>query len=87
MIKVVVEVYKEPGCSTVSVEAETLLEALRIARESYPGGEVRVVFPIDPEGFFLSGPFTPAKAAGLRADAKASQGLVGPRHYGDDGRR
>ena len=38
---------------TVSVQAESLLAALGIASQRYPNGELRVIFPIDPEEFFV----------------------------------
>lgn len=40
---------------TLVIEAESILQALSAAREYYPDGRVRVVFPIDPEQFFIGG--------------------------------
>ena len=56
MIKVSMEVRKGASFSTATVEAESIREALSITRERYPGREVRVVFPIDAEDFFMEGP-------------------------------
>ena len=56
MIRVRVEVSDRAGNhSGLEVEAESIEWALRQASVSYPGWEARVVFPIDPEGFFVRG--------------------------------
>ena len=36
----------------VEVRAASIEEAVRLAAVSYPGGELKVLFPIDPESFF-----------------------------------
>ena len=56
MIKVRIEVRNVTGSFTVAVRAENLPRATRIARDLYPGSAVRVVFPIEPDGFFVVGP-------------------------------
>ena len=56
MIKVSMEVRQGASFSTATVEAESICEAVSITRERYPGREVRVVFPIDAEDFFMEGP-------------------------------
>jgi hypothetical protein len=38
------------------VQAETIRDAVNITRRRYPGRDVRVQFPIDPEDFFIEGP-------------------------------
>ena len=38
-----------------TVSAESVRQAVSIVRERYPGRDVRVVFPISPEDFFLEG--------------------------------
>jgi hypothetical protein len=37
----------------VSVRAESIEQAVSLASERYPGSKVRVLFPIDPESFFI----------------------------------
>jgi hypothetical protein len=56
MIKVSMEVREGAALSRAIVQAENIREALSITRERYPGREVRVIFPIDPEDFFIEGP-------------------------------
>jgi hypothetical protein len=52
MIKVSVEVREGDAPFVVSVQAENIGLAVSTIEERHPGGDVRVVFPIDPEGFF-----------------------------------
>ena len=56
MIKVSMEVREGTALSTATVEAESIREAVSITRRRYPGHDVRVMFPIDPEDFFIEGP-------------------------------
>jgi hypothetical protein len=56
MIKVSMEVREGEALSRAIVQAESIREALSITRDRYPGREVRVIFPIDPEDFFIEGP-------------------------------
>ena len=53
MIRIRVE-FSDPGgnCFSLVVEAQNIERALEQVSVIYPGREVRVVFPIDPEGFF-----------------------------------
>lgn len=53
MIRVTVEVVDGAAPVTVPVEGKTLLDALAAAKERYLGADVRVVFPIGPEEFFV----------------------------------
>jgi hypothetical protein len=52
MIKVSMEVREGAALSTATVQAESIREAVNITRRRYPGRDVRVMFPIDPEDFF-----------------------------------
>ena len=52
MVKVCVEVREGDGLFRVTVRAESISQAVSFANGSYPGRDVRVVFPIDPEEFF-----------------------------------
>jgi hypothetical protein len=41
------------GPTTVSVRAESIVRALEIAGEQNPGCALNVVFPLDPDTFFV----------------------------------
>jgi hypothetical protein len=56
MIKVSMEVREGAALSRARVQAESIREAVSTTRGRYPGREVRVVFPIDAENFFIEGP-------------------------------
>lgn len=53
MIKVLMEVDTHAKCLTVSVLAESLMEAISTVKDCYPGNDIRMVFPINPEEFFV----------------------------------
>jgi hypothetical protein len=53
MIEVSIEVGSSAIRTEMAVRAESILQALSIARNRYPGDAVRVVFPIEPETFFV----------------------------------
>jgi hypothetical protein len=44
------------GLFRVTVRAESISQAVSIAKGSHPDGNVRVVFPIDPGDFFAGAP-------------------------------
>ncbi len=54
MIEVSVEVREGAAPVRVTVRAESITRAISIIEERYPGRDVRVMFPIDPEEFFVS---------------------------------
>ncbi len=56
MIRVSVEVRGGTAPSRATVQAESISEAVSITKERYPGHHVRVMFPIEPEDFFVEGP-------------------------------
>jgi hypothetical protein len=56
MIRVSMEVREGAALSRATVQAESIREAVNITRGRYPGRDVRVMFPIDPEDFFIEGP-------------------------------
>ena len=56
MIKVSMEVGEGSALSRATVQAESIREAVSITKEYYPGRDVRVMFPIDAEDFFIEGP-------------------------------
>ncbi len=53
MIKVCVEVREGASLFRVAVYADSISQAVSIARRRIPGRDMRVVFPIDAEGFFV----------------------------------
>ena len=53
MIRVSMEVREGAALSRTTVQAESIREAVSSTKGRYPGREVRVVFPIDPEDFFI----------------------------------
>jgi hypothetical protein len=53
MIRVSMEVREGAALSREMVQAESIREAVNITRERYPGRDVRVIFPIDAEDFFI----------------------------------
>ena len=50
------EVREGAALSRTTVQAESIREAVSSTKGRYPGREVRVVFPIDPEDFFIEEP-------------------------------
>jgi hypothetical protein len=53
MIKISIEVKRGSTRFKVAAQAESIEEALEMARRYNSGKECKVVFPIDPEGFFV----------------------------------
>ena len=53
MIRISIEVRSGTARFKVSAQAESIEGALEIARRYNSGKECKVVFPIDPEGFFV----------------------------------
>ena len=56
MIRISMEVREGAALSRTTVQAESIREAVSSTKGRYPGREVRVVFPIDPEDFFIEEP-------------------------------
>ncbi len=54
MIQVSVEVREGDAPFRVAVQAESIGLAVSTIERHHPGSDVRVVFPIDPEEFFLA---------------------------------
>jgi hypothetical protein len=52
MVRVPVEVREGDDLFEVTVCADSISEAVGVARSRFPGHDVRVVFPIDGEEFF-----------------------------------
>jgi hypothetical protein len=53
MIRVCVDVHEEAAPLRVEVRAESISQAVGSIEERHPGRTVQVVFPIDPEEFFV----------------------------------
>ena len=64
MIRVFVEVTEEAVQLKMEVRAESISEAVGIVEELHPGRAVQVVFPIDPQQFFVEG----SQQAGMKQD-------------------
>ena len=56
MIRVAMEVRGGATLLRETVSAESVRQAVSVMRERHPGRDVRVVFPISPEDFFLEDP-------------------------------
>ena len=66
MVRVSVEVRDGASRLEVAVRARSISRALGLVAARYPKGDARVVFPIDPEGFFAGGdPAGGAETVGL----------------------
>ena len=53
MIKISIEVESSAARFKVALLAESIEKALEMAKRYNPGKECKVVFPIDPESFFV----------------------------------
>ena len=66
MIKISIEVKSGSDRFRVASQAESIEEALEMARRYNSGKECKVVFPIDPEGFFVHDNETSSRSPRLR---------------------
>jgi hypothetical protein len=66
MIKISIEVKSGSARFRVASQAESIEEALEMARRYNSGKECKVVFPIDPEGFFGNDNETSSRSPRLR---------------------
>jgi hypothetical protein len=76
MIKVIMEVGTYATRLTVSVVAESIIEAVSTAKEAFPGKEIQVVFPVDSEEFFV-GDASTAHLLELDRPVEALRGSAG----------
>ena len=53
MVKVSIEVSKGAAHFNVAVRAQSIERAMSVVRGSFPECDVKVKFPIDPEGLFV----------------------------------
>lgn len=64
-MKISVEVCSGATRFDVAVRAESIQRALSLVRGRYPGGDVQVKFPIEPERFFVEDPSARAGIVGF----------------------
>jgi hypothetical protein len=62
VVKISIEVRYGTARLEVAVQAQSIQQAMSFVRGRYSNGDVRVRFPLDPEGFFVK---DPAARAGL----------------------
>lgn len=53
MIEVSIQVGSSDICCEIAVRAESIRQALSIAGDRYAGSDLKVVFPIKPETYFV----------------------------------
>jgi hypothetical protein len=56
MVKVLIEANSESARIGVWAQAVSIWRAVDLVTGKFPDADVRVSFPIDPEGFFVKGP-------------------------------
>jgi hypothetical protein len=56
MVKVTVEVRSGTARFRVGVRAPSIQSAVSLVGRLHPAGDVKVIFPIDPMGFFVKDP-------------------------------
>jgi hypothetical protein len=56
MVRVSVEVKNGAARFRVGVQASSIQSALNLVKGFYSSSDVKVLFPIDPEGFFVEDP-------------------------------
>ena len=72
MIRVAVEVRTGAARFRAAVWAESIERALSLVKDRYPGGEPRVVFPIEPEAFFVDGEVAACEVVHLKVPEEAA---------------
>jgi hypothetical protein len=72
MIRVSVEVYSGAARFRATVWAKSIECALSLVRARYPGGEARVIFPIEPEAFFVDGVVPTSEVVSLETPEEAA---------------
>ena len=70
MVKVSIQVSNGTARFSVAVRAESIQRAVSLVGGRYPGREVRVKFPIEPEGFFVEDSATTAGIVEIESPAK-----------------
>ena len=75
MVRISIEVDNGAARFCLTVRAETIGRAVGIAEALHPGADVRVVFPIEPEGFFVENPHATPGPGGR--EREMAQGVAG----------
>ena len=65
MLKVSIEVHNRAALFEVAVRAQSIERAASVIKGSYPGCDIRVKVPIDPEGFFVWEPTPRLRIVGV----------------------
>jgi hypothetical protein len=69
VVKVSIEVRKGASRFAVAVSAESMRRAVSLVQGRYPGGDCRVLFPVNPEEFFAEDAAAGAAAFGVEHPA------------------
>jgi hypothetical protein len=72
MISVMIEVGGGSARFNVAVRAQNIRRAVSLAKARYSGGDIRVVFPIEPDAFFCKDPAVGAELIELEMPEKAA---------------
>ena len=65
MVQVVLEVRTGTARFRVRAQARSIQRAVNLVGTRYPGGEVRMILPIDPESFFVEDASGKGESIGL----------------------
>lgn len=71
LVRLSVEVRNGSARFEVAVRAKSIRRAVSLVAARYPEGEVRLIFPIDPEGFFVEDSTARAEMVGLEPQRAA----------------
>ncbi len=72
MIQVLLEVRSGAASFRVSARARSIRRAVSLTKASYPGSEVSVVLPVEPEMFFAGDDFEGAELITLEKPERAA---------------
>ena len=72
MVKVSIEVRNGAAHFDVGVQAESIQRAMSLVRQRYPKGNVKLRFPIEPEGFFVEDPSARRGIVGLGSPVRVA---------------
>jgi hypothetical protein len=65
MLRISVNLGNGVNRTRVSVQAESIRQALHLVQKRYPRSDIQVVFPLDPESFFVEEPGTRSGIVGV----------------------
>ena len=74
MVKVWIEVRSGAARFRVGIQESSIQRAVNVVEGLYSASDARVIFPIDPEGFFIEDPF--AKEGLVEGDMPQEEQLV-----------